>query len=196
MFMPRQLQCGFSLTFCWVVLSSSSSLSPSSPSFVLAFFIMPTDGTLFLFLPLILRPVPFLSPPYKYFLLVRTLDNCFARTLNNCHFAVPWLKYFCWSFSHTAAVRILVDPFFGSWAKHAVLCLGSTIFSIFNNHSSSVVLGHLSSTRSKNPSGMCICTRGQTALCITSFNVSLLVTLANELRLAATVAMCECALQA
>ena len=44
--------------------------------------------------------------------------------------------------------------------------------------------------------GMCICTRGQTALCISSFSVSLSVTLANELRLAATVAMCECASQA
>ena len=160
--MSRQLQCGFSLTFCWVALSSSSYLLPSSPSFILAFSIMPMDGTLFLFLPLILGPVPFLSPPPKYFLPVRTLGNCFAHMLNNWHasFAVPWLKYFHWSFSHTAAVRILVHPFFGSWAKHAALCLGSTIFSIFNNHSSSVVLGHLSSTRSKNPSRMCICTRG------------------------------------
>ena len=185
-------QCGLSLTFWWEVL-----LSSSLSSLVFTFFISLEDVTLFHFLPLVFGPVSFLSPPPKYFLPVSTLNSCFTCTLNSWHasFAIPWLKYLCQSFNHTAAVRILIGPFFGSWAKHTALCLGSTIFSIFNRCSSSVVFGCLSSIRSKKPSRMCICTRGQTALCIMIFKVSWSLTLARELRLAATMAKCECASQ-
>ena len=107
----------------------------------------------------------FACEPPRYFLPVSTLDSCFALTLNWSHapLAIPSLKYLWFSFNQTATVITWVGPFFGSWAKHGAFDVGRIIFQTFSHLSSSIVFGHLSSTRFRKPSGMLIWTRGQTA---------------------------------
>ena len=126
--------------------------------------------------------------PPKYFLPVRTLESCFALTLNWSHasLVVPSLKYLRFSFNQTTAANTWVGPFLGSWAKHGTFDVGRIIFQTFSHLSSSVVFGHLSSTGFKNPSGMFIQTSGRTAPLITVCSVTLSVILANALMLAQT----------
>ena len=126
--------------------------------------------------------------PPKYFLPVKTLESCFALTSNWLHasLAVPSLKYLQFSFNQTTAANTEVGPFLGSWAKHGAFDVGRIVFQTFSCLSSSVVFGRLSSTGFKNPSGMFICTSGQTAPLITVCSVALSVILANALMLAQT----------
>ena len=107
----------------------------------------------------------FACVPPRYFLPISTLDSCFALTLNllQASLAIPSLKYLRFNFNQTAAASIWVGPFFSSWARHGAFDTGKTIFRTFSCLSSSVVLGCLSSTRFRKPSGMFICTRGWTA---------------------------------
>ena len=107
----------------------------------------------------------FACVPPRYFLPVSTLESCFALTSNWSHasLAIPSLKYLQFSFNQTTTASTWVGPFFGSWAKHGAFDVGRIIFQTFSCLSSSVVFGHLSSTRFKKPSGMFIWTRGQTA---------------------------------
>ena len=131
--------------------------------------------------------------PPRYFLPVRTLESCFALTLNRSHasLAVPLLKYLWFSFNQTATANTWVGLFLGSWAKHGAFDVGRIIFRTFSHLSSSVVFGCLSSTRFKNPSGMFIWMRGQTAPLITVCSVALSVILANALMLAQTDDKCS-----
>ena len=130
----------------------------------------------------------FACVPPRYFLPVSTLESCFALTLNQLHtsLAIPLLKYLQFSFNQTATANTWVGPFFGSWAKHGTFDVGRIIFWTFSHLSSSVVFGRLSSTRFKNPSGIFIWMRGQTAPLMTICNVTLSVILANSLMLAQT----------
>ena len=131
--------------------------------------------------------------PLRYFLPVSTLDSCFAHTLKCSHasFTFPSLKYFFDIFNQTAAVKMWVSPFLGSWARQGALGMGRTIFHTFSLFSSSVVLAFLSSTGFKNPSGMLSCTSGQTAPFITDSKVALSVTFARALTLAQTSDRCS-----
>ena len=130
----------------------------------------------------------FTCVPPRYFLPVRTLESCFALTSNQSHasLAIPLLKYLQFSFSQTATANTWVGPFFGLWAKHGVFDVGRIVFWTFSRLSSSVVFGHLSPTRFKNPSGIFIWMRGQTAPLMTMCSVALSVILANALMLAQT----------
>ena len=84
------------------------------------------------------------------------------RNLSQASLAVPSLKYLWFSFNQTATASIWVGPFFSSWARHSAFDTGKTIFQTFSHLSSSVILGCLSSTRFRKPSGMLIWTRGLT----------------------------------
>ena len=119
---------------------------------------------------------------------VSTLESCFALTSNRLHasLAIPSLKYLWFSFNQTATANTWLGPFFGSWAKHGAFDAGRIIFWIFSHLSSSVIFGHLSSTEFKNPSGIFIWMRGQTAPLMTMCSVALSVILANALMLAQT----------
>ena len=130
----------------------------------------------------------FACVPPRYFLPVRTLESCFALTSNRSQIslAVPSLKYLRFSFNQTAAANTQVGPFFGLWAKHGVFDAGRIIFQTFSHLSSSVIFGRLSSTRFKNPSGIFIWMRGQTAPLMTMCSVVLSVILANALMLVQT----------
>ena len=130
----------------------------------------------------------FTCVPPRYFLPVRTLENCFALTSNQSHasLAIPSLKYLQFSFNQTTTANTQVGPFFGSWAKHGAFDVGRIIFWTFSHLSSSVVFGHLSSTGFKNPSGMFIWMRGHTAPLMTMCSVTLSVILANALMLVQT----------
>ena len=111
--------------------------------------------------------------PPRYFRPVKTRDSCFARTrnLSQASFAVPSLKYFLDSFSHTAAVKILVGPLRGSCLRQVASGTGNTVFFTFSLFSSSDDGALLSSSGFKNPSGTFNCTRGRTAPFITVINV-------------------------
>ena len=115
--------------------------------------------------------------PPKYFRPVNTRDSCFAltRNLSQASFVVPSLKYFRDSFSHTAAVRILVGPLRGSCFRQVALGTGNTVCFTFSLFSSSDDGAFLSSSGFKNPSGMFNCTRGHTAPFMTVINVVLSV---------------------
>ena len=108
------------------------------------------------------------------------------RTSRTPPWPVPLLKYLWFSFNQTATANMWVGPFFGSWAKHGAFDVGRIIFRTFSHLSSSVIFGCLSSTGFKNPSGIFIWTRGQTAPLMTMCSVTLSVILANALMLAQT----------
>ena len=131
--------------------------------------------------------------PPRYFLPISTLDSCLALTSNHLHasLAVPSLKYFLDIFNHTAAVKMWVGPFLGSWARQGALGMGRTIFLTFSLFSSSDVLARLSSTGLRNPSRIFSCTNGLTAPFMTDNRVALSVTFANALTLAQTSAKCS-----
>ena len=131
--------------------------------------------------------------PPRYFLPVSTLNSCLALTLNRSHasLAVPSLKYFLDIFNHTAAVKMWVGPFLGSWARQGVLGMGRTVFCTFSLLSSSVVLALLSSSGFRNPSRMFSCTNGLTAPFMTDNRVALSVTFAKALTFAQTSAKCS-----
>ena len=130
-----------------------------------------------------------------YFQPVKTRDSCFARTrnLSQASFAVPSLKYFLDSFSHTAAVKILVGPLRGSCLRQVASGMGNTVFLTFSLFSSSDDGALTSSSGLRNPSGTFNWTRGRTAPFITVINVVLSVTFANATTFAQTSAKCWCA---
>ena len=99
--------------------------------------------------------------PPRYFQPVKTWDSCFAltRKRSQASFAVPSLKYFLDSFSHTAMVKILVGPLRGSCLRQVASGTGNTVFFTFSLFSSSDDGALLSSSGFKNPSGMFNCTR-------------------------------------
>ena len=133
--------------------------------------------------------------PPKYFLPVKTWGSCFALMSNQSHtsLAIPSLKYLQFSFSQTATASTWVGLFLGSWAKHGAFATGKIVFQTFSHLSSSVVFGHLSSTGFRSPSGIFICTSGQTAPLMTVCNITLSVILAKTLMLAHTIDRCLCA---
>ena len=132
--------------------------------------------------------------PPKDFRPVKTRDSCFALTRNRSQasLAVPSLKYLRDSFSHTAAVRILIRPLRGSCFRQVASGTGSTVFFTFSFFSSSDVGAFLSSRGFKNPSGTFNCTRGHTAPFITIIRVVLSVTLARVAMFAQTSKRCWC----
>ena len=113
------------------------------------------------------------------------------QTSSHASLAVPSLKYLQFSFNQTATANTWVGPFFGSWAKHGAFDAGRIIFQTFSHLSSSVIFGCLSSTGFKNPSGIFIWMRGQTAPLMTMCSVTLSVILANALMLAQTDDKCS-----
>ena len=133
--------------------------------------------------------------PPRYLRPVKTQDSCFARTrnLSQASFVVPSLKYFRDSFSHTAAVKILVGPLRGSCFRQVASGTGNTVFFTFSLFSSSDDGAFLSSSGFKNLSGTFNCTRGRTAPFMTVINVVLSVILARAATFAHTSDRCWCA---
>ena len=130
--------------------------------------------------------------PPRYFRPVKTRDSCFAltRKCSQASFAVPSLKYFLDSFSHTAMVKILVGPLRGSCLRQVGSGTGNTVFFTFSLFSSSDDGALLSSSGFKNPLGTFNCTRGHTAPFMTIINVVLSVTFTNAATFAQTSAKC------
>ena len=135
-------------------LSSSSSSSSSSGSF--------TTVWLLLFLHFRHSLSPFFCVPPRYFLPIITWLSCFALTSNSSHasLAIPWLKNFLFSFSHTTAASIHVGPFFGLCFIQAASCLGKMFLLTFTLLCSSIIMDTMSATRFKNLSGRFNWTKG------------------------------------
>ena len=134
--------------------------------------------------------------PPRYFRPVKTQDSCFARTrnLSQASFAVPSLKYFRDSFSHTAAVKILVGPLRGSCFRQVASGTGNTVFLHFLPLFPLLMTGPFYlQVDSKIPRGLFNCTRGHTAPFMTVINVVLSVILARAATFAHTSDRCWCA---
>ena len=104
-----------------------------SSFYVLAFFLWAGGSCVVVAVSVALRFFDCMPP--KYFLPVKTLESCFALTLNQSHasLAIPSLKYLQFSFSQTATASTWVVPFFGSWAKHGAFDMGKIIFWTFSH---------------------------------------------------------------
>ena len=132
--------------------------------------------------------------PPKYFRPVNTRDSCFALTRNllQASFAVPSLKYFRDNFSHTAAVRILVDRCvahaLGRWhrGRGALPSLPFPSFPLLMTGPFYLQVD------SRIPRGCFNCTRGRTAPFMTVINVVLSVILASAATFAQTSDRCWC----